>query len=370
MNSTAIAKIDLNALLHNLAEIRRIMPAQKILAMIKSNAYGHGLIPIAKTVSTVDALGVATLAEAMQLRAADIKTDIVVMRGFSTSAEITPFLNDPHLIACFHSAEQFALLQAKKIAADQSLRIWMKIETGMHLLGIPPDQVESLHHQLQQAHFIKKPFVICSHLADADNRDPTFTQFQINQFKQLTKKTNAEKSLLNSAGILAHSQSHYDWIRPGLLLYGVSPFELNDPHNQLLENFKPVMTIESRLIAIKKVHAGEKIGYSCTFTAPREMKTGIVGMGYGDSYPRQAKNGTPVLIRGEHCPIVGRVSMDMFSVDVSTLPDVAVDDVVTLWGRDLLVSEIAQCVNTVPHELLCHLTGRVQMTYDPLSKLR
>src|SRR3990167_4473050 len=130
-----------------------------------------------------------------------------------------------------------------------------------------------------------------------------------------------------------------------------------------MKNFIPAMTLESKLIAIKSVNAGEKIGYSCTYTAENAMKIGIVGMGYGDSYPRHAKNGTPVLIRGQRCPIVGRVSMDMITVDVSHLKEVAVDDTVTLWGRDLLVSEIAQCVNTVPHELLCHLTGRVQRVY-------
>ena len=171
--------------------------------------------------------------------------------------------------------------------------------------------------------------------------------------------------MLNSAGILAHSAAHYDWIRPGLMLYGILPFQLNDSRifadNRI--HLKPAMTLTSKLIAMKNVKAGEKIGYSCTFTAPHNMKIGIVGMGYGDSYPRQAKNGTPVLIRGERCPIVGRVSMDMITVDISHLKNVAVDDIVTLWGEYLSVAEIAQCANTISHELLCHLTGRVQMVY-------
>lgn len=361
MNNTAIAKIDLQALSHNLAQIRTLVPGKKIIAMIKSNAYGHGLIAVAKALSNVEALGVATISEALQLRAAGIKNDIVVMRGFVVSEELAVFLNDPHLIACIHSPDQIKLLNNITVDKNQ-LRIWLKIDTGMHRLGILSDEFQACFSALNAMSFIQKPFVVFSHLADADNSDKTFTQNQCAQFEKLTRDIACEKSLLNSAGILAHRECAHDWIRPGLMLYGVSPFEYHDSRDEvILKNFIPVMTFESKLIAVKKVRAGEKVGYSCTFTAPRDMTIGIVGMGYGDSYPRQAKNGTPVLIRGERCPIVGRVSMDMITVDVSHVKNVAVDDSVILWGKDLLVSEIAHCVNTIPHELLCHLTGRVQL---------
>ncbi len=361
MNSTATTIIDLNAIKHNLKLIRDRMPHQKMMAMIKCNAYGHGLIHIAKALHTIDALGVATIAEALQLRAAGIDRDIVVMRGFVTKDEIAVFLNDHRLIACIHDPNQLSLLENN--ISNKKLRIWLKIDTGMHRLGIPCDSFQSVYRQLNHSALIEKPFVVCSHLADADNADPTFTQQQITCFEKMTHSISNEKSLLNSAGILAYAQSHYDWIRPGLMLYGVSPFDYPGKHDAIMKNFIPAMTLESKLIAIKTVKTGEKIGYSCTYTALHDMQIGIIGMGYGDSYPRHAKNGTSVLIRGQRCPIVGRVSMDMITVDVSHVKKVAVDDTVTLWGRDLLVSEIAHCVNTVPHELLCHLTGRVQRVY-------
>jgi len=364
MNHTAIATIKLDALSHNLAQIRALLPRKKILAMVKSNAYGHGLISVAKTISTADALGVATIAEALQLRNAGIQDDIVVMRGFVVAAELNLFLNDPHFIACIHSPDQIHLLNEVTVANHQSLRIWLKIDTGMHRLGILPEQFYDAYHALCAMPFIQKPFVICSHLADADNTDNTFTKAQLHLFEKLTQHIHAEKSMLNSAGILAYRDFAYDWIRPGLMLYGVSPFDHHGVHDDVvMKNFIPAMTFESKLIAIKKVAAGEKIGYSCTFTAPRDMTIGIVGMGYGDSYPRHAKNGTPVLIRGERCSIVGRISMDMITVDVSHIKQVAVNDAVILWNAVLLASEIAHYVNTVPHELLCHLTGRVQLQH-------
>ena len=363
MNSTAIAKIDLGALTHNLSLIRQKMPNQKIMAMVKSNAYGHGLVRVAQAIADVNALGVATIAEALQLKESGIQTDIVVMRGFSTEEALPPFFADPHLFACIHDEKQVALLEEKKFELTKPLRIWLKVDTGMHRLGIPHEKLKVIYERLMALPFIVKPFVICSHLADADNDDPHFTQQQIACFDTLTSKMMEEKSLLNSAGILAHPASHHDWIRPGLIVYGVSPFAQNSQYQTLMNGFKPVMTLESKLIAIKAIPAGEKIGYSCTFTAPRDMKIGVVGMGYGDSYPRHAKNGTPVLIRGERCPIVGRVSMDMITVDVSHLSDVEIDDTVILWGEALSIAEIAHYVNTVPHELLCHLTGRVQTEY-------
>src|SRR3990167_6886149 len=263
MNSTAITTVDLSALKHNLNLIHQMMPRQKIIAMVKSNAYGHGLIHVAKALKKVDALGVATIAEALQLRDAGIDTDIVVMRGFVTAEEMAVFLDDNHLIACIHDAKQLDLLEQNKIASDRHLRIWLKVDTGMHRLGIPHDIFQAIYHRLNHLSFIRKPFVVCSHLADADNRDVSFTQQQITCFENMTQQITNEKSLLNSAGILAHPNAHYDWIRPGLMLYGVSPFDHHGLHDALMKNFIPAMTLESKLIAIKVVNVGDKIGYSC-----------------------------------------------------------------------------------------------------------
>lgn len=363
MNSTAISIVDLQAVKHNLMLIGRLMPGKKIMAMVKCNAYGHGLVEIARAIASADALGVATIDEALQLRKNGIKNNIVVMRGFVTQDEMRVFFEDQYLIACIHDMNQLLLLEKSKISPSETLRIWLKIDTGMHRLGIPHELFHDVYQRLNRLPFIESSFVVCSHLADADNADSAFTKKQMACFQEVTRSIPNEKSILNSAGILAYPEYADQWVRPGLMLYGVSPFHHSGHHHESMKEFIPVMTLESKLIAVNTVKAGEKIGYSCAFTATRPMKIGIVGMGYGDSYPRHAKNGTPVLIRGERCPIVGRVSMDMITVDVSHLDDVAVDDTVTLWGRDLSVGEIAQYVNTVPHELLCHLTGRVQRVY-------
>lgn len=362
MNSTAISTIDLSAITHNLNVVHAFLPKQKILAMVKSNGYGHGLIHIAKALKTANAFGVATIAEALQLRHAGINRDIIVMRGFTTADEIAVFLNN-NIIACIHDPHQLFLLKNYLAPNNKKLRIWLKVDTGMHRLGISPTDFHLIYAQLNQFSFIEKQFVVCSHLADADNEKTQFTQQQIKKFEIITKNIANEKSLLNSAGIIAHPDFHYDWIRPGLMLYGVSPFALTDSRNDLMKDFIPAMSFTSQLIAIKHINKGEKIGYSCTFTAQQDMKIGIVGMGYGDSYPRQAKNGTPVLIRGKRCPIVGRVSMDMITVDISHLSNVAIHDTVTLWDKTLLVSEIAHYADTISHELLCHLTGRVERVY-------
>ena len=359
MNQTAIATVTLDHIRNNMRQIRTMMPGKKVLAMVKSNAYGHGLISIARTLSEVDALGVATIGEALQLRTAGITQKIVVMRGFITQEELHLFLRDPDLIACIHDHQQLVLLNQHHFLETDALNIWLKIDTGMHRLGFEHHEFSDIYSKLMQCAAIKKPFVVCSHLADADNPDSAFTEQQIQCFQKITKNLQIEKSILNSAGILAYPESAFEWIRPGLMIYGISPFATNDSRNTLMKDFRPAMTLSSKLISIKPVKKGEKIGYSCTFTAPRDMTIGIVGMGYGDSYPRQAKNGTPVLIRDQRCPIVGRVSMDMITVDVSHVKNAVVDDTVILWGEHLLVSEIAENVNTVSHELLCHLTGRV-----------
>lgn len=366
MDSTAISIIDLHAIRHNYDLIHQKMPNQKILAMIKSNAYGHGLIHVAKSLPHANAFGVATIAEALQLISANVKNDIVVMRGFATREELSVFLDYPQLIACVHDRNQLQLLEKQHESDDtRKMRIWMKVDSGMHRLGFQQNEFAVVYQRLNQLNSIYPNFVICSHLADADNADPHFTQSQITLFHQMTHGLPNEKSVLNSAGILAFPEACDDWIRPGLLLYGVSPFDFTDTRNVLAKSFTPAMTFESKLISVKHIQPGDRVGYSCTYTATQPMTIGIVGMGYGDSYPRHAKNGTPVLIRGMRCPIVGRVSMDMITVDITHVKNAAVDDTVTLWGRDLSVNEIAHCVNTVSHELLCHLTGRVQRVYSP-----
>jgi len=222
MHATKIT-IQLKAISHNLAEIRRLQPQSKIVCMIKANAYGHGLIPVAKALSDADALGVATLTEALQLRHAGIDKSIVVMRGFLNAEELDIFLRDDKLIACVHTLSQIDCIELHA-QHNHALSVWLKVDTGMHRLGISPEDFRDAYARLSRLACIKKPLVICSHLADAANVDDTFTQKQIACFDKLTASLPVQKSLLNSAGILSQKKSTYDWIRPGLILYGALPF--------------------------------------------------------------------------------------------------------------------------------------------------
>ncbi len=356
--TAATVSINLDALNHNFLAIKKLMPHQKILAMIKSNAYGHGVVPIAKTLLQADALGVATISEALQLREENINNKIIVMRGFLNKTELQVFLNDPSIIASVYNIKQVELLE-KHTNQNKKISIWLKLDTGMNRLGISPDEFPKIYDRLEKINGLQKPFVLFSHLADADNADKKFTENQISLFDRLTKHLPGEKSLLNSAGILAYPKNHYDWIRPGLLLYGAMPFETFQAGN-----FKPVMNLQANIIAIKNVNKYDKIGYSCIYTAEKNMKIAIICAGYGDGYPRNAKAGTPVLIRGERCPLVGRVSMDMLAVDVSNLKSAEIGDVATLWGDNLPVELIAQYSDTISYELLTRMTPRVEYRYE------
>lgn len=352
------AVIQLNVISDNLSRTRKLLPHKKILSMVKANAYGHGIVAAARALENSDAFGVATLPEALQLIHANVKKPIVVMRGFSNQEELLAFTQYPNLVACVHAPFQIALIENEKLPKD-ALSIWFKIDTGMHRLGVAPEDFLALYARLNKLDAIKKPFVLCSHLADADNSDKTFTQKQIAHFGELMKGLPNEKSLLNSAGILTYPESSYDWIRPGIILYGISPF--SDSRADHL--FKPAMTLMTQVLAVKPVRRGEKIGYQCKFTAPRDMQVAIVGLGYGDGYPRHAENGTPVLIHNVRCPIVGRVSMDMTAVDVTHLQNVRVGDDVILWGESLPIAEIAARAETIPYEIFCQLTARVAVEY-------
>jgi len=360
--TTATVHINLAAVSANFQKIKQYMPNQKILAMIKSNAYGHGLVPVAKAIAKADAFGVATIAEALCLREARVKNNIVVMRGFLNEEELSVFLKDTHLFASVYHEQQITLLE-RYLKPYQSIAIWLKIDTGMHRLGFLPEQFHSIYKRLLTVSGVKQPMTFFSHLADADSEDNVFTQKQLTQFQILMQNVAGEKSLLNSAGILVYHDHHYDWIRPGLLLYGASPFKKREKYRDRLQHFSQAMTLQATVIAIKTVRAGEKIGYGCAFESATQMKVGIVCGGYGDGYPHHAKSGTPVLIRGKRCPLVGRVSMDMIAVDLSHVVDAEVGDVAILWGEQLPVETIAVHADTVAYELLTRMTPRVAYTY-------
>lgn len=345
-------QIDLSAIKHNLRQVRQFSPTARIMAMVKANGYGHGLLRVAHALSEVDALGVATLDEAMMLRVAGITKSIVVMCGFINAEELR-VMSEQHLTAVIHHFEQISLLQQTQL--NSPLQIWFKIDTGMHRLGFLPEEVPTAYAQLSSCASVAKPINLMTHLACSDEPGSTHTKQQIAVFNEIAI-WEGPKSLACSAAIMAWPQTHADWIRPGIMLYGVSPFAAR---SGVEFGLKPAMSLTARLMAIKKLKKGEAIGYGATWVCPEDMPIGIVSIGYGDGYPRQAKNGTPVLVGEKRCALVGRVSMDMITVDLRDHVDAAVGDRVLLWGPGLPVEEIARCVGTSGYELLCKVTARV-----------
>lgn len=349
MSRPVAVELDLSALHHNVKRIRKLAPQSKILAMVKANAYGHGLIPIACALeSSVEGFGVSCSEEALVLRKAGIKQKIVLMEGLF-SAEELPLLNNYQLDTVIHDQRQLHLLTQKKLATP--INAWIKINTGMNRLGFSSKDFLEVWQQCQACSWIN---VICvmTHFSSANNVTEEITTLrQIEQFKQVTKDLTIEKSLANSAAILAYSDCHADWIRPGLILYGVSPFAVDSSVTE--RQFRPVMNLKSEIITVNQLQAGDRVGYSGMWIAPNSMRVGVVAIGYGDGYPYRAKNGTPVLVNEQLVELIGQVSMDMLTIDLRTQPDAKQGDPVTLWGAGLPIEQVAMSTSTFRYELLC-----------------
>ncbi len=346
------AHINLAALRHNFTRVRELVGDRSILSMIKADGYGHGLLRVARALENTDAFGVASIGEALALRKAGIDSRIVVMSGFFNATDLALFVEN-NITAVIHHRLQIDLLEKSHLR--KPLSIWFKIDTGMHRLGFCSEEVEVAYQRLNALDCIQQPIVCMTHLADADNSDHSFTQQQLNRFEMATQKFSGPKSVCNSAAILAYKEALADWVRPGIMLYGVSPFP---GRNGLQEALELVMTLSATLMAVKSLKKGDLIGYGCTWQCPEDMPVGVVTIGYGDGYPRHAKNGTPVLINDTICPLVGRVSMDMMTVDLRPKPNAKVGDQVVLWGQGLPIEEVAECAETIPYELLCGVTQR------------
>jgi len=353
---TATAIINRQALVDNYQTIKQLAPNSQILAILKANAYGHGLERIASALPFADAFGVARIEEALALRACGIVAPIVLLEGFF-AAEDLPILAVNNLQTIIHNEAQLTILCQASLA--KPLKVWLKIDSGMHRLGIDPAQFTHFYQTLQQSNNVADDIVLMSHLACADNPYSEQTQHQIALFTELTHHHNEPKSLANSAGICAWPSSHFDWIRPGLMLYGVSPMQTTADSPCI--TLTPVMTMQSSLIAIRKIAANEPVGYGATWRSSKATTIGVIAIGYGDGYPRHAINGTPVLINGRRVPLVGRVSMDMITVDLGEQSQDSLGDIVILWGEQLPIEEIATCATTIPYEILCNITRRVKV---------
>jgi alanine racemase len=355
------ATIDLAAIQHNLAQVRRYAPNSKVMAAIKARAYGHGAVPVAKALeaANVDAFAVACIEEAIELRQAGINAPITLLEGV-LSAEEAALAVKHRLSIVVHDQWQLDLLEA--LPKDSEPLLWFKLDSGMHRLGFPLSEVPRLVEILNE-HPRWQFLGWITHLACADNTGNPATTEQTERYNNALKGLSGARSIANSAGIIAWSEARADWVRPGLMLYGASPF----PDRSALDlGLKAAMTLESRLLAIREYDAGEAIGYGQTYRCPERMRVGVVAVGYADGIHRSLPNGTPVLVNGIEVPMAGRVSMDMITLDLRKAPSAKVGDTVRLWGEGLPVEVIAKCAGTLAYELFCGLTQRVQFNYlDP-----
>lgn len=358
---TATAVIDLVSLEQNLKAIKAKVPKSQVLAVLKANAYGHGLERIATALVNKskfqDAFGVARIDEAIALRAAGIVNPIVLLEGFFSEEDL-PILAINNLQTVVHTEEQLKAIELAGL--DKPLKVWLKVDTGMHRLGVMPEQFDSFYQRLMASNNVHAEIVLMSHLSCADDLLNHRTSEQTALFEELTLSKNCKRSMANSAGICAWPETHYQWVRPGLMLYGVSPMIETASEQNAIE-IAPVMTLQSSLIAKRLIKVGDAVGYGAAWVAEKETEIGVIAIGYGDGYPRHAINGTPVLLNGRIVPLVGRVSMDMITVDLGPLNNDKIGDVATLWGKGLPVEKIAKFADTIPYELLCNITRRVQI---------
>ncbi|MDO9107204.1 MAG: alanine racemase [Methylovulum sp.] len=354
MTPAAYAVLKLDAIQHNLQTVRRHAPKAKIMAVIKGNGYGHGLLRIAEALNAVDAFAVARVDEGIRLRKAGLKNRIVVLEGFTSNDELDALLIY-QLDALVHSHTQLDIFAGRSERAQ--IAVWLKIDTGMNRLGFKAKDFNAVYQRLNDCPIIKRPISLMTHLASADDPQDPMTLKQITLFNDTLQGIPGERSIANSAGILGWQEALADWVRPGIMLYGISPFP-GSTGAQL--GLKPIMGLHSRLIAVKPITAGDTVGYAGSWVCEKPTLLGVVAIGYGDGYPRHAKVGTPVLLNGGRVPLIGRVSMDMITVDLQTQPQAKPGDPVTLWGEGLAVEEIADWAGTIPYTLVCGITQRVR----------
>ncbi len=351
MSRPLVARIDSAALAHNLAVARQAAPHAKILAVVKANGYGHGLARVARALRAADGFAVLSIDEASQLRGAGYTHPIVLLEGFFHPDEL-PDIARLRLRPVIHRQDQADILARARL--EHKLDVFLKVDTGMHRLGLSPKRFKDALAVLRAAPQVGS-ITLMTHFARADD-DPDSVAAQLALFRDASAGLDLPASLANSAALLRHPESHGDWVRPGILLYGVSPFA--DQTGADL-GLLPAMTLESRLIATQFVRKGEGVGYGAAYVAERDMKVGVVACGYADGYPRHAGTGTPILVEGRQTRTLGRVSMDMLFADLSPVPAAHVGSPVTLWGADLPAERVAAAAGTIAYELFTALAPRV-----------
>jgi len=355
VNRLIRAVIDTHALRHNLRTIRERARGARVMAVVKANAYGHGIVPTSLALAEADAFAVARLEEGLALRAAGITQPIVLLEGvFAPEHLLEAARHGFDLVV--HDPLQIELLE--EYQGTSRFLLWIKIDTGMNRLGFRPEDFPAALERVQRLQPAPLEIRLLTHLARADERDDGMTREQIKRFRKAIGELDYATSVANSAGLFGSVTLGCDWVRPGLALYGGSPFADRSAAELGLH---PVMSLETSVIATRKVMKGETVGYGGTWRAARDSSIAIIAAGYGDGVARNLPAGTPVLIDGRRAPLAGRVSMDMIGVDITDLHGIHVGTPVVLWGTGLPVEEIAHHAGTIPYELLCGVSQRVPL---------
>jgi alanine racemase len=355
MHNTVQARIDLAALRHNLAQVRHLCPTSQVMAMVKADAYGHGLLPVAKALHDADGLAVARLDEALQLRRAGIGQRILLLGSLLDRDDLT-LCSAQNIDVTVHDLD--TVQRIVDHAQRAPLRVWLKLDSGMHRLGLDPDEFTQADRLLRAAPGIRE-LLHLTHLSSADDLANTATDTQLATFSAARSADGSSApSIANSAAIIARAGAGSAWVRPGIMLYGENPLAASHP-----VPLRPVMSLRSVVIALRELPAGAAIGYNGTWTSARASVIATLGIGYGDGYPRHARSGTPVWINGRCAPLVGRVSMDSIAVDVTDCDRVAIGDEAQLWGPELSASTVAKFAETISYELFTSITARVPRIY-------
>lgn len=360
MSRTTVATIHLGALRHNLARARAMAGTAKVMAVVKADAYGHGLERVARALDAhAEAFAVAAIADGLRLRAAGHRQRIVVLSGPDTPSDIAE-MQRLRLEALVHHDAQLPWL-ATADPARGPLHVWLKIDTGMHRLGFAPERAREVHAALLAMPAVDRDIGFMTHFASSEEFEGRETALQIARFHAATVDLPGDRALSNSAALLGWPDARADWVRTGGLLYGLSVVEGRSGADF---GFRPAMSLTTRLVAINHLAKGERVGYNGTYECPEDMPVGVAAIGYGDGYPRSAATGTPVLVNGRVAPLVGRVSMDLITLDLRGVPEARVGDKVTLWGEGLPVETVAASAGTISYDLTCGMTRRVLFVED------
>lgn len=355
----ALVQINLKALRQNYQSLKALAPHSHTLGVIKAEAYGHGLLEVARTLKDADMLAVARLEEALHLREADIQTPVLLLDGVLSLSELRAAQSHQFKIV-IHNEEQVSWLEALDKHKVLALTVWIKVNTGMNRLGFRVEQLASVCERLRKLYWLNQECLM-THFANADSGKAQDIETALHIFEQAKKICShiTQYSVCNSAALFAYPQTHGHWNRPGITLYGCST--LTEKPKGLL----PVMRFSAPVIAVNQVKKGEAVGYGATWKAKKNTHIAVVAVGYGDGYPRHAKNGTPVEIAGKLFSLAGRVSMDMITVDIgNNAEQIAVGDQAILWGSELLSADtVAEWSDTISYELFCKLGKRVRREY-------